>query len=589
MPTKRSLAGGVAIGALLLLSTVAGHAQTAPSVQKLERQIQQLQDNYTSQIQDLQNQLNQMKAAQRAQAEQTQMANQRAQEAQVQAQAAAKASASSGGLSGTYHVGGVTLKVGGFIEAASIYRSSNETADVGSNFSTGIPFSANNNDHTSEFRESARQSRLSLLANGNPDAATGLTAYFESDFLGAAPTANSNESNSYNLRLRQAFTEYDRSDWGFSLIGGQTWSLATLYTSGLTPRKEAVPLTIDAQYNVGFNWMRVPGIRLVENFAPGWWAGLSFENPQALVYGGANGVPGVLVGNPGTGGGLLNNGGTYCSYTNGTSCGEGYTGTAFTFDVMPDIILKLAAEPGWGHYEIYGLAREFRTENTCSGGPTNCKGLDLIAGSHPTAFGGGIGAGAVLPVVPTKVDVTLNGLVGKGVGKYASGQLPDFTINPNNGAPAPIGEATAMVGVIGHPTTAWDLYGYLGIEEAQKQAYTGINGTAYGYGNSAYTNGPTTASTTGSTGAAAGCLVGNVGGTTIIDSGVYNTGGQGCNIRQLWQAQVGAWYKFYQGDFGMMELGASYSHVHVGTFSGTAGSPTTSDNIVMTSFRYYPF
>jgi hypothetical protein len=39
----------------------------------------------------------------------------------------------------------------------------------------------------------------------------------------------------------------------------------------------------------------------------------------------------------------------------------------------------------------------------------------------------------------------------------------------------------------------------------------------------------------------------------------------------------------------MMELGASYSYVHAGTFAGSAGSPHTSDNIVMTSFRYYPF
>jgi hypothetical protein len=35
----------------------------------------------------------------------------------------------------------------------------------------------NPNHHLSEFRESARQSRLSLLATGNPDPVTRLSAY----------------------------------------------------------------------------------------------------------------------------------------------------------------------------------------------------------------------------------------------------------------------------------------------------------------------------------------------------------------------------------------------------------------------------
>ncbi len=413
---------------------------------------------------------------------------------------------------------------------------------------------------------------------------THLSAYFESDFLGAAPTANSNESNSYNLRLRQAFAEYDRSDWGFSLAGGQMWSLATLETSGLYPRNEAVPLTIDAQYNVGFNWMRVPQMRFIENFAPGLWGAISFENPAALVYGGGNSVSGVLTSNPGVGGGLLNNGGsTFCSYGSGAppvACGEGYTGTGFTLDVMPDIIAKVAWEPGWGHFELYGLGREFRTELTKAIGPNP-------AGATPTAFGGGIGAGAVLPVIPKMLDITANILGGWGIGKYASGQLPDFTINPNNGAPALIPEIEGMVGVIGHPTPTLDLYGYFGVEQADSQAFTS-GGKPFGYGNAAYTNGPSAASAGGTAGAA-GCLLGNEGGTTIINSGAFNTPSVGCNIDRLWQVQVGGWWNFYKGEYGRMALGASYSYTHVGTFAGIDGSPSTSDNIVMVSFRYYPF
>ncbi len=48
-----------------------------------------------------------------------------------------------------------------------------------------------------EFRMTARQSRISGLAEGNFDADTHFTYYGEFDFLGAAQTANSGESNSY--------------------------------------------------------------------------------------------------------------------------------------------------------------------------------------------------------------------------------------------------------------------------------------------------------------------------------------------------------------------------------------------------------
>jgi hypothetical protein len=569
---------GVAATAIPTATTRA--ADTDATIQTLQVQIQNMQSTYQTQMQEMQRQLNALKDQQRQQGEQAEVVRQQA----AQAQADVKKASSSSDRPGKFTVGGFNLQFGGYVESAGIYRSGNESADVGSNFGSGIPFGSNPNSRTSEFRQSSRQSRLSLLTTDDPDKDTKLTSYFEMDFLGAAPTANSNESNSYNLRLRQAFAEYDRADLGFSLIGGQAWSLATLDTLGLYPRREAVPLTIDAQYNVGFNWMRAPQIRFVENFAPGWYGAISFENPAALVYGGGNSVKGVLTSNPGTGGGLLNNGGsTFCNIGTSGTCGVGYTGTNFTLDVMPDIIVKTAWEPGFGHYELYGMVRDFRTEDTSASGTT--VGASYF-GTHPTAFGGGIGAGMVLPVVPKMIDIGGNILAGYGIGKYASGQLPDFTINPNTGAPVPIPEVEAMVGVIGHPTPSLDLYGYFGIEEAEKEAFN-ASGKPYGYGNSGYTNGASGAS--GGYSAAQGCLVGNEGGTTVINQGAYNTGGVGCNIRQLWQPQVGFWWKFYQGNWGMMELGASYSYVHVDTFSGTNGHPTTSDNIVMTSLRYYPF
>src|SRR5262249_12501591 len=161
---------------------------------------------------------------------------------------------------------------GGFIEAAAIVRSANESADMGSKFnlgtltSPGIPLANNPNAHISEFRGSARQSRLSLLAQGKPDNDTELTGLIESDFLGATVTANSVQSNSYTPRLRQAYLTYNDESDGWYALAGQAWSMLTMNKSGITPRKENIPTTIDSQYVPGFDWTRNWQFRFVKDF-----------------------------------------------------------------------------------------------------------------------------------------------------------------------------------------------------------------------------------------------------------------------------------------------------------------------------------
>src|SRR5579871_6744679 len=66
----------------------------------------------------------------------------------------------------TVAAGPVTLTFGGFTALEGVYRSKNETADIGSNFNTAIPYPYQPNAHISEFRESARQSRFAMLAKG---------------------------------------------------------------------------------------------------------------------------------------------------------------------------------------------------------------------------------------------------------------------------------------------------------------------------------------------------------------------------------------------------------------------------------------
>jgi len=184
------------------------------------------------------------------------------------AQAAPPAPPAPPGKPGVFHVGGLTITLGGFIEAAGIFRSPNETSDIASTFS-GIPLGNTPQGHETEFRGTARQSRFTALVEGSPDDVTRISGYGEIDLQGAAPTANSNESNSYSPRLRQAYLTYDRSDWGVDVLAGQAWSLLTLDQQGITPRKEQVPLPIDAQYVVGFTWARQPQLRGNRGKTPG--------------------------------------------------------------------------------------------------------------------------------------------------------------------------------------------------------------------------------------------------------------------------------------------------------------------------------
>lgn len=550
MRLYRNLLGGVGLAALVLGS---GGAHAQGKIEQLQDQIQQIQQTYQNQLQNLQQQVDQLKDQQRLQAEQAEAVRNQA------AQAAAEVRRAETGLPGTYHIGGVTLKVGGFVEAAGIYRSSTESSDVATGLNTAVPFGSNTNAHLSEFRESARQSRLSLLAFGEPDRSTKLSAYFETDFLGMASTANSNQSNSYNLRVRQVFAEYDRRDLGFSFAGGQMWSLATLETAGLYPRNEAVPLTIDANYNVGFNWLRVPQFRFIENFSPGLFGAVSLELPQAVNVN--NSLPSAATA------GALSSGsvGTGAVGGSGGLLGGGGNTQTFSYDQVPDVIAKVAWEPGWGHFELYGVGREFRT-NVIAPAPTALQG-------HDHAFAGGIGAGAVMPVLPKLVDVTATVLYGKGIGKYGDAQLSDYTVDPATGAPKPNTEITALLGVVGHATPNLDLYSYAGIEHAWSNAFD-VGGNPYGYGNPLYTN------------AYASCTAGTFG-VTGATGGVAAPAG--CDIQTAKEIQVGGWWNFYKGEYGRMALGVSYAYLDVDTFPGATGTRGGSNNIIMTSFRYYPF
>ena len=178
-----------------------------------------------------------------------------------------------------FHLNGITLTPGGFLAAEGVWRS----RDTGGDFSPA--FSSLNNytsplAHMNEVRGTARQSRVSLLVEGQINPSTVASAYGEFDFFGAGDTANSTESNSYQPRIRHLYGTLDWNDVGLHFLAGQTWSLVTMNNKGITPRNEDIPLTIDAQYVAGFTWTRQPQIRSTKNFGDNLWFAVSAEMPQ---------------------------------------------------------------------------------------------------------------------------------------------------------------------------------------------------------------------------------------------------------------------------------------------------------------------
>ncbi len=430
---------------------------------------------------------------------------------------------------------GITFVPGGFIEAATIYRSANENADMGSTFGN-VPYEGSANSYLSEFRASARQSRLSLLVSGKTSRLT-MSAYYELDFLGAAPTANEVESNSWNPRTRQVWARAELAG-GFAFTAGQTWSLLTLNRSGVTPRAEWIPMTIDAQYAVGFDWARQWTARFARKFSGGKiWLAASVENPETTL-GVVNPPAGVLG---------FNNSPNATSPSSQIVVNSTPGANGVSTDLAPDVIGKIAIEPGWGHYEVKGLVRFFR---------------DRINGANNVATGGGIGAAAILPV-SRKLDLIGQGLFGSGIGRYASGQMSDVTLDPQ-GAIVPIHAWHVLGAIEAHPTPKLDVYTYVGREHSDRHAFVNAAGKGVGYGSPLNDN--------------SACSVESA------------ATGQACQAQPqgLFQIQPGFWYRFHKGPEGTLQAGLSYSYTRKDTWPGAGGlAPRGHDHVVVASFRYY--
>jgi hypothetical protein len=578
--------------------------KVTPKRPSVETQIQQLREDMETQINQLKQQLNdsnaQLQAAQQQAAAANAAAAQAQQQAQQQQQQTADNASAVSNLQGAVsdlktnstslassiqetqtniekkvehpdaiHFKGITLSpTGSFIEAATVWRSAATGGDINTQF-TGIPLENANAAQLSEFYGTGRQSRLALKAIGKIPSMT-MTGYYEADWLGTGITSNNNQSNSYVFRQRQLWAQAAlNSGWQFT--GGQMWSLATETTKGLDNGTEILPSTIDSQYVAGFVWARQYGFRVTKNIGSKAWIGASAENAETLNPAGSSLPTNLLIGSDGNSGGLYN------------------VTANYSFNLAPDMIAKVAFEPGFGHYEVFGIARFFRdrifpnsttTTTTVNGVTTTTTVPNSIGAYNDSTVGGGLGASGRATMLNKKLTLGLKGLWGEGTGRYGSSTIADITLRPNAQI-APLHNFSAIATIEANPTTRLNVYLNYGGDYVGRRYFGKV-----GYG-SPLTNmsgcntepGPTTPANPGFGG-----------GTGFTPSTPANCGNQNKDVQEL---ATGYWYDIYRGPMGRLRQGAQYSYFQRNLWSGAGGTTNPgggangTDNMFWTSFRYY--
>jgi hypothetical protein len=475
-------------------------------------------------------------------------------------------------------VNNVSITPGGFFELASVWRSHFIGADIATPFSN-IPFANVPSSHVGEFRFSARRSRAALLVRGDVTPTMHLSGYGEFDWLGAAQTANENQSDSFNLRIRHLYLTVDDDEWGAHLLAGHEWSLATMNIIGIIPRKENNPMTIEDQYVPGFLWARQDQIRVVKDFGQKLWFALSAEQPATTFSGTAPTVPTVInvlpgVVNPPTGQGTIVGGSLFNSVNN------------LSLNQAPDVVGKIAWDPTIAdrtiHTEAFGIFRNFVDRVVVPFTPPTPGAPGFINHKINTA-GGGVGGSILVPVIPKMLEAGFSVAWGHGIGRYGAAQLADVTFNPD-GSLAPLQETMLLASLIWHPWPGLDVYVYAGEEyEGAKSGFTALGHSATflgftGEGNPAFNN--------------SGCAIE----LSTVCSG---------NVQKVESITGGFWQDIYKGPFGRLTGGLEYMFVKKIGFTGigiqppgganpfispfAAFRPSRSENIFFTSLRYYPF
>jgi hypothetical protein len=305
-----------------------------------------------------------------------------------------------------------------------------------------------------------------------------------------------------------------------------------------------------------------------------------------------------------------------------------------SFNQAPDIIVKTAIDPGWGHYEIFGIVG-FAHETVYPGVTTNstkyggqkdiATGAAVVAASTTTGSYsnsivlGGIGGSLRVPLVADKLTFGAKGLYGPGMGRYGDSTLSDVTADAA-GELAPIHNASGLFTIEANPTPRMTIYLNYGGDYAGRADFGTGSTVASTLGSPAAefcvtgtttcTAAPTAAQiaaggkwgghwstpAVGTTAVGYGSrLLSNSACNTIANpgysgssTGYYPGGSCGAQTRDVQEVTGGYWYDLYKGDKGRLRQGIQYGYAVREGWSGASGIGAKGiDNMFWTSFRYY--
>lgn len=477
----------------------------------------------------------------------------------------------------TLHFKGINITPGGFVAAEFLRRSRALGADVVTPFNN-ITMPGASQSSLPEFFGTARQSRPTVYISSR-EGHVDFSGYISGDFLSSGLTSTSTQTDGYTFRIRQAWGQA-KFPGGWSVLGGQMWSLVTEAKASIAPSddtgrtNDSRPSTIDGAYNVGFTFARQDALRVTKDFGGKVAIAFAVENAQATVTTSGNENDYVILQ-------------AGASNTNNTT-------STYGFNPSPDLIAKVAFDPGFGHYEVFGISdrfqdRVFPCEQFVSAGtppvitavssacPSLANAGTTTAAYNSTKAGGGFGVNARWNFYNKHIVFGVHGFGGSGIGRYGASQLPDVSINAD-------GTIHLVKDLQGLATLEWhgkklDVYSYVGSEYAARTySFDPIQLVNVGYGAPTFNNSGCYTETAPATGTLTG--------STPLSGGLSKCSGQ---TRDLTEGTLGFWYRFHNGPRGRYQWGMQYSYVNRATWADEVHGlePHGLDNMVFTSFRYY--
>jgi hypothetical protein len=441
----------------------------------------------------------------------------------------------------------------GFMDATSIYRTTDLTAQGGGTIGTSfgsIPYNNTVTGRLSDLKFSNQNSRIGMRVHAKVGESGDITGYLEADFLGYLAPSGNVTSNSDSLRLRLFWANYKQGMW--EVQGGQSWSLLTPNRNGLSalPGDLFYGQEMDTNYYLGLTWTRATGIRVIAHPTKNWAIGVSLENPQQLLPNTVV-VPGNITAASAQNGQY---GGQFDTNSGNTSNATGVNNTSIP-NLAPDIIVKTAfdAVPGGHHFhfDLAGLERNFKAVNLLTTPTTAAGVVTSNATQYTTLHGGGVAATLNVEVIKNLRAIVTSYYSYAG-GRYIGNTSGPDVIVKSDGTLSGVHSGSGLGGFEYQVTPKWMFYAYY------SGAYFGRNLTA------------------------------NPGGATLAGYGAPGAANASSADRYLYEPEFGFVNTMWRNpNYGDLKIITQYGYLSRTPWAVAVGAPATAhQSVVYIDLRY---